>query len=207
MARYLLLNNITYRGFEIKAAKEIDDSQADIVELTSVGAILATLPNPMLEARAVHVRHQQAKGRRDDEIQSLVASYAESVLGLAGVVQPGSVMYAKLSAEPLSAQRVMRSTDATHVDYCDAWSAGHLDVLLGISTNSTSGAEQPINVISFGDMTEPSWSWTSGAPIFCGLNGMLTQTFDPTWIWCRKVAYATSPTTIVVQLREPISMN
>jgi len=102
----------------------------------------------------------------------------------------------------LSGHRVVRAVSGG-VDYCDAMTPLHANALLGVTAAAASALDS-VDVHSAGNLTEPSWSWIVGMPIFCGPNGTLTQTFDPSWAWCRVVGVALSATTIAVQIREPI---
>lgn len=104
----------------------------------------------------------------------------------------------------VSGHRVVRATP-DGVAVCDPATPSHRGAALGITSGAAS-AGAAVDVRAEGPMTEGSWSWTPGAPVFCGPNGVLTQTFDPAWSWSQIVAVATSPTSIFVRIREPISL-
>lgn len=131
-------------------------------------------------------------------------------IGPRGPVGPagpsGLTTYAKKSVGALSAHRVVRTTDATHVDYCDANTSAHRDSMLGVAITAAGAAEEDVTVVGLGEVTEGSWSWTPGAPIYCGPSGVLTQTFSPAWAWSRIVGFAETSTKILVSLREPIAL-
>ena len=92
-------------------------------------------------------------------------------------------------------------SDGLH--YADAATAEHAGLVAGITPGAvTSGALT--SVTSFGEMTEPSWSWTAGLPVFVGLNGVLTQALPDTAAFSQVLGVATSPTSIFVRLREPL---
>lgn len=127
--------------------------------------------------------------------------------GPPGPVGPsGGSGFTRTSSSAISGHRIVRSTGASSVDLCSASDLTHKDVLLGLTMNAASPGD-PLTVVNGGEVVEPTWSWTPGLPIFCGLNGALTQTFDPGWAWVRIVAVATSATTIVVGLREPMILS
>lgn len=104
----------------------------------------------------------------------------------------------------LSGHRVVRGTP-DGVAVCSPTDASHRGTALGITTGAAS-AGAAVTVRAEGPMTEGSWSWTPGAPVFCGPSGVLTQTFDPAWSWSQIVGIATSPTSIFVRIREPLSL-
>lgn len=111
--------------------------------------------------------------------------------------------FTKTASVALSGHRVVRPVSAAEVAYCDALTLGHASSALGITTGAALAGD-PVTVIAGGELAEPSWSWTPGLPIFCGPNGTLTQTASPAWAWSRVVAFASSPTSIVVALEAAI---
>lgn len=126
--------------------------------------------------------------------------------GPAGPIGPtGGSTVAKVAAQTLSGHRIVRTVDATQVDYCDADTLAHRDTLLGMTTGAAiSGAA--VNVQAAGEIDEPSWTWTPGQPVFCGPNGTLTQTYSAAWEFARIVGWAQSATRIWFSLREPITL-
>jgi hypothetical protein len=73
---------------------------------------------------------------------------------------------------------------------------------IGITTQSANALDF-VNVTVNGKITEPSWNWIVGSPIFLGLNGVLTQSITVigvSWI----LAIPTSPTVIFIVKRSPI---
>lgn len=117
----------------------------------------------------------------------------------------GAIDYPSIAdAVALSGHRVVRGTPGG-VAVCDASNASHRGAALGITTGAASSGAA-VTVRAEGPMVEGSWSWTPGVPVFCGISGVLTQTFDPAWAWSQIVGIATSPTSIFVRLREPLSL-
>lgn len=114
---------------------------------------------------------------------------------------PGEVV--KRANLPLSGQRVVRQMDGTYVDYCSATTSAHRETLLGI-TKGAAMPEASVVVQCDGEMEEPSWAWSVGNPVYCGLNGILTQSFSELWAWTRIVAIAITPTRIRIRLQDPI---
>jgi hypothetical protein len=60
-----------------------------------------------------------------------------------------------------------------------------------------------VTIITSGIFTEPSWNWVADNPLFVGDGGVLTQT-PPSTGYMHVVGYATSPTTMVVNIQQPI---
>lgn len=105
---------------------------------------------------------------------------------------------------PLSAHRVLKATSDTLVGYCDALTPSDVQKGYGISVNAA-GDGDTVYVAVTGELSEPSWTWVAGSPIFCGNDGVLTQVDDPAWAWIRIVAVAETATKIQVQFRDPIA--
>lgn len=73
----------------------------------------------------------------------------------------------------------------------------HADQVIGIAVQSGS-VGSTLSVRSGGTFTEPSWTWGSGF-IFCGNNGVLTQTPAATG-WLMVVGHVVNPTSIDVDV-------
>jgi hypothetical protein len=102
----------------------------------------------------------------------------------------------------VSGHRVVAASFSGVGIYADASTPSLASSVLGITTGATEigGA---MAVQCDGEMVEPSWTWEQNKPIFCGPNGVLTQT-APTSGFSLVVGIATSPTSIVVSVKQPI---
>ncbi len=107
---------------------------------------------------------------------------------------------ARQSSGAISDLRVVRDVgDGVHIAVATPTNAR---AILGLSRNSASGANQTVNVIEFGEITDPSWTWTQG-PVFLDAVGQLTQTPTLTDALVQ-IAEALSPTKLLVNIRAPI---
>jgi hypothetical protein len=112
----------------------------------------------------------------------------------------------KLSSGVVGGGRVVRFTDATHVAIASADTAAHASMIAGVSKTAASGSEQTIEIVrTGGEVDDSGWTWTAGLPVYCGINGVLTQTYSAAWSFVLIVGVALSATRIAVQLRDPIS--
>lgn len=128
--------------------------------------------------------------------------------GLTGPTGPTGIdagLLTKTAAQTLSGHRVVRSSGGDDVELCSAADLGDLHTALGVTT-SAAVAGDLVPVRTLGELVEGSWSWAEGSPVYCGVDGVLTQTFDPGWAWSRVIAVATSPTSIYILPREPIAL-
>lgn len=102
--------------------------------------------------------------------------------------------------QPLGGNRIVRAV-AGGVDYASSDDVADADAIVGF-TQTAAALGQPINVQTGGEMTEGSWDWIVGQPVFCGLNGLPTQVPPITGFLCR-VGKATASTTILINVEEP----
>lgn len=100
------------------------------------------------------------------------------------------------AARDLSAHRVIILTN-TGADYPAINSLEHGDAILGLTrASAVSGASVAYQFE--GKITDPSWNWTVG-PLFCGDNGVLTQSV-PSGKWLRQMGEAVGTQTIQLNL-------
>jgi hypothetical protein len=124
--------------------------------------------------------------------------------GPAGRDGGDSTIVNKTAAQNLSGHRVVRSASASVVDYADNQTANHKNLILGVTIGAASSGA-PVQVRVAGEMTETGWSWIPGELIFCGANGLLTQSAPTTGFLC-VIGTAISPTTIYVDIRQSITL-
>lgn len=105
----------------------------------------------------------------------------------------------------LSGHRVVKTTTSGKVGYADKDTINDSSIILGI-TQGASVDLATAYVQYDGKMTEPSWSWTMGDQIFCGNSGVLTQTCPTTGFICQ-VAVPLSPTSILIEIHQPILLS
>ena len=74
--------------------------------------------------------------------------------------------------------------------------------VLGISLHAAEDGED-LHVATAGEVIEPSWSWVQDLPIFVGVEGVLTQV-PPDTGFQLVVAIATSPTSALLSIKQPI---
>lgn len=116
---------------------------------------------------------------------------------------PGAVTLTRIAAQALGGHRVVRLVDNDRVDYASSDQTAHAEFILGL-TAGAAAADAEIEVQTLGEIVESSWAWTPG-PVFCGLNGVLTQT-PPSSGFIRQIGVADAPDRIVIDLRPPIQL-
>lgn len=126
---------------------------------------------------------------------------AQAASLLAGSGIDGSVAELKrsgIAAVTLSGHRVVTPQADGQLNYASNDNIAHLTAPLWITTGAVTPGS-PVDVLMFGVMIEPSWSWTPG-PVYLGANGVLTQTppAAPGALFLAQVGTATSPTSLFV---------
>ena len=106
---------------------------------------------------------------------------------------------------PLSGHRVVRISGGGELAYASSADAADATNVIGISQNAAAAGGN-VNVQTFGPMDEPSWSWTQGLPVFCGIDGVLTQIVPESGssVFSLVVGTALLPTRIYVDIKQPI---
>lgn len=117
----------------------------------------------------------------------------------------GTVDLERVAATDLSGHRVVVPGAGGMVGYGDNSEVGQVDLSFWMTTGAAV-ANDLVSLLAVGTFTEPSWTWTPGAPIYLGVAGALTQTAPtaPTAAFLVKVATALTPTTIFYNPGLPI---
>jgi hypothetical protein len=113
----------------------------------------------------------------------------------------GGGTFIRQAEQALSGHRVVKAVANNEVNYASNDQFSDAALIEGITTGAA-GSGDDIEVQSSGEMVEDSWSWSLG-PIFCGLNGQLTQS-PPAGAWIRQVGVAVDTNRIVISLQPPI---
>ena len=128
--------------------------------------------------------------------------------GATGPRGPGGASTLTLTAaQALGGHRLVYSSAPGACDYATNAVFGQRFALLGLTLGAAaSGAS--VEVLSYGPITEGSWSWTPGGALYLGTNGLLTQTppvAPATFLVV--VGYAIDATRILLDLHDPIAIN
>ena len=116
----------------------------------------------------------------------------------------GSQDQAMIAGALLSALQIVSADNATTVLATDPSSAPSARAAIGIALNAAAGGA-PVSVRTRGFLTDSSWNFTDGAAVYCGAGGVLTQTVPLTGQLLR-VGTAVAPTSIFIEIRQPIQL-
>lgn len=85
------------------------------------------------------------------------------------------LVFTRIAGQDLSAFRVVTPLSDMTVVYAD--SATLTDVTKPLWLTLDAGlTDDPVRLTPLGNVTDSSWGWTPGLPVFLGQNGVLTQT-------------------------------
>lgn len=105
------------------------------------------------------------------------------------------------AAQTLSGHRMAVATPAGAV-YADPATSGHADALLGLTIGAVVQGDTA-TILAAGEITEPSWAWTPGLPLYVIANGLLSHT-PPASGWVQLAAVALTATRILLTPRQTI---
>lgn len=88
--------------------------------------------------------------------------------------------------------------------YADASDITTMNKGAGLTVVAVS-AGQTTAAYNTGVITEPSWNWSVGQPVYLGLNGLLTQT-PPTTGYLLRIGQPKSATSLIVEIAQPIQL-
>jgi len=131
----------------------------------------------------------------DADLTSGLAGKAASEHAHPGSVIAGQVQFTAIAAVALSGHRAVTPRPDGTLEYASNAVAAHLHAPLWITQGAVT-AGQSATVLAYGALTESSWAWIPGAPLFLGADGLLTQTppVAPGALCLAQVGTATSPT-------------
>lgn len=108
-----------------------------------------------------------------------------------------------IAAAVLSGHRVVTPLNDGTVDYADATNTAHASRPMLLTTSAWNRGDLA-TLIFAGPVTEPSWNWTPGLPIYLGADGVLAQTVDLAAVFTLIVAEVINATTIEFRPQSPI---
>lgn len=108
-----------------------------------------------------------------------------------------------IAAQTLSALRIVANT-GTQYDYANPLNLQSAWSIAGLTTTAVTNG-QPCAPIRNQSITDSSWNWSRGSPVFLGINGTLTQT-PPSSGYLVSVAKVLSPQTLFIEIEEPIAL-
>jgi hypothetical protein len=107
-----------------------------------------------------------------------------------------------LSDATLSGHRVVKMEASGKVGYADSASVSDAGQVLGVTLNAALPGDV-VNVQVTGELTESSWTWVPGLPVYLGTAGTLTQTL-PVAGFQLVVGIAVAPDKLVIGIKQAI---
>lgn len=113
----------------------------------------------------------------------------------------------KIAGVTLSGHRIVTTDEDGDLIYADNTDLTHARRVKWLTTGAVdAGLEAAL--LAFGEIVEPSWSWTPTEPIYLGANGLLTQVAPttPTAAYLVGVGVALTPTSMFFNPQMPIAL-
>lgn len=117
----------------------------------------------------------------------------------------GCCVVQAVAAHPLGGHRLVVPRDNGTVEYADATDPAHINRPLWLTTSAWA-AGAVADLVTGGEVTELSWTWTPGVPLLVGTNGMLTHTLPAGAVWVRRAALPVDPVTVEYAPTQPIAL-
>jgi hypothetical protein len=142
------------------------------------------------------------------KVQYVTSGGTQGLPGPRGIQGPpgtdGGSSLAAYSNVPIGGHRFVYLDNAENAQYASNEVLANANTVLGM-TAGAANAGYMINVIRSGEITEPTWNWTLNAPVFLGINGLLTQTQpESPALFSLIVGFPITATKLFVSIREPI---
>lgn len=125
------------------------------------------------------------------------------VVGQQGPPGVDSNTITRTTAYALSGHRAVTADDAGLAIYATSDDLDHVSRPVWLTTGAWDAAVLAA-LTTEGDVTEPSWNWTPGLPIWLGINGVLTQSIPGGAVFVREVAEVVDSQTIQFKPQLPI---
>lgn len=117
---------------------------------------------------------------------------------------PGGDEITAIALGALGGHRVALLNAGGSASYADCATLAHMGRVAGV-TKGASAAGGDVTIVRSGALSEPSWTWTTGSPVFLGSEGRLTQT-PPQGGFLQVIGLALSATELFINPREPIRL-
>lgn len=111
------------------------------------------------------------------------------------------------AAQALSGHSAVYRRSDGLIDYASADNLACMNESIWVTTGAAAMGDD-VTAVTFGEMSEPSWSWSPGVPIFLGVGGALTQTppTEPVAGFLAVLGYAPIPTKMFVNRQPSIDL-
>lgn len=127
------------------------------------------------------------------------------VPGLPGLTGPAGGTSVLRTAGALSGHRVVTTDDSGELIYADCTNIDHLNRGVWITTGAWA-AGVDATVTFTGLVTEPTWTWTPGSPVYLGTDGFPVQSVPPDAEFVRIIGNPATPTSLAFFPQLPINL-
>jgi hypothetical protein len=118
----------------------------------------------------------------------------------------GQIRLSATAGVTLSGHRAVTQAPDGTLFYASNTEVGHVHAPIWLTLGAAI-AGSSVEVLTYGVVSEPSWSWTPG-PLYLGANGLITQVppTAPGAVFIAQIGVAISPTLVWIDRRSSISL-
>jgi hypothetical protein len=140
----------------------------------------------------------------DNSVDYLSAEEFRAAIEVDNEVDDAAVttVVTRVAGTALGGHLIVRSAGGLAM-YADAGTEAHGDDVLGLTLGAVA-AGAPVEILTGGPITEPSWAWTPGQPVMLGSDGVLVQSSIGDPAFDLVVGFAETPTTVFINIGTPI---
>lgn len=126
-----------------------------------------------------------------------------AVAGRQGIPGPaGNALVSGTAGEALGGHRMVTTNASGLLIHATNDNAAHAGRVVGMTTGAAASGDTA-TVQTAGAITESGWAWTPGSLLWLTTAGLISGT-PPATGWVQAIGYAQSPTTIFLQVAQPI---
>ena len=122
--------------------------------------------------------------------------------GAPGLSSADAAILRYIADVDMGGQRIVRTAFAGRVRYASSGVVLDASTVIGLSLNAALAGDL-VRVATGGEITEPTWNFVEGLPVFLALDGRITQV-PPTTGFSLVIGTATSPTSLVVGIKQSV---
>jgi len=119
------------------------------------------------------------------------------------IIITGTFVHTMMTAgATLSAKKIVTSDGSGNAIYASNATAAHAYKVIGMNDNSANSGES-VRVITEGNVTNSTWTWTPGSALYLSTSGEITHTV-PTTGFALKIGMAITATKIFIRIEAPV---
>jgi hypothetical protein len=176
--------------------------QPDIDVVTTEATQPVVVESPAIDVVTIDDEDHIVDQVRDIQIVTVGEQGPPGATGADG--SDGNSNITKTAGVSLGGHRAVVLNSSGEAIYADSSILTHRDKVLGVTTGAAS-ATADATIRTYGELVEPSWTWTLDEPVFLGLTGLLTQTV-PTSGFVQRIGFPLTATSLFIDVDDAVTL-